>query len=161
MRLRSRVLAAAVLVTTTIPVAARERSDKSLITDLRRDNNAAIAAHDLDRIGSLYTDGAVFVWSDGTSAVGRKALLGTFGEDFADTRWTSIIFTRTPATIRVSNSGNRAFESGTWTGDKRGPDGSLRYGGSYSAHWIKGPAGWRVCGELYVKLHCQGRACTP
>jgi ketosteroid isomerase-like protein len=161
MRLRSHVLAAAVLATVTFPAAALDSSAKSFITRLRRDNNVALAAHDLDRIGSIYTDDAVFVWSDGTSAIGKNALLQTFGEDFADPRWTSVIFTRTPTTILVNGSSDRAFESGTWIANKRGADGSLHYGGSYSAHWIKRLAGWRVCGELYVKLNCQGRACAP
>ncbi|MDO7843007.1 YybH family protein [Sphingomonas immobilis] len=134
------------------PAAAHQEDARLTIRALRQENNRAIAAHDLNAIGAIYSDKAVFVWSDGSSAVGKQAMVETFGEDFADPRWSSVVFTRTPVTIVLGAAGDRAFETGTWIGDKRGQAGKLSYGGSYSAHWIKGAAGWQICGELYVKL---------
>ena len=57
----------------------------------------------------------------------------------------------------VSDAGARAAEHGVWTALKQG----TRYGGDYLAHWARTPDGWRVRGEVYVKLYCSGALCTP
>jgi ketosteroid isomerase-like protein len=129
--------------------------DIAAIRHLRAANNRAIAAHDLAAFLPMYADDAVFTWSNGTSAVGKAELKEFFASDFADPNFTAYV--RTPASISISERGNRASERGSWTAIKRG----TRYGGDYAAHWMRTPEGWRVRGELYVKLHCSGPLCTP
>ena len=128
---------------------------RAAIRALREVSNRAIAAHDLVRFTPIFADDAVFVWSNGTSAVGKAALSRSFAEDFADPLF--IAYIRTPRQIAISDRGVRAVEHGTWKALKRG----TVYGGDYAAHWFKTDRGWRVHGELYVKLHCKGPLCLP
>ncbi|MEO7256939.1 MAG: SgcJ/EcaC family oxidoreductase [Sphingomicrobium sp.] len=130
-------------------------ADETAIRTLRGDNNRAIAAHDLARFAEMFADDAVFVWSNGSSAVGKAALKRDFAGDFAAPGF--VTYVRSPYRVTVSANGARAVEHGTWTGLKP----QNRYGGDYSAHWARTPAGWRVRGELYVKLYCSGPLCTP
>jgi ketosteroid isomerase-like protein len=133
----------------------RFQPDISAIRELRAANNRAIAAHDLPSFLPMFADDAVFTWSNGTSAVGKQALRIFFVQDFGDPNF--IAYVRSPKSISVSDRGIRAAEKGSWTALKRG----TRYGGDYMAHWMKTPDGWRVRGELYVKLYCSGPLCTP
>jgi uncharacterized protein (TIGR02246 family) len=140
----------------TLPAYAE---DKAAILALRATSNRAIAAHDLAAFTPVFADDAVFVWSNGTSAVGKAGLKAWFAKDFADPAFVTYI--RTPETVAISDQGVRAVEHGTWTAIKREPRGETRYGGDYAAHWFKTAEGWRVRGELYVKLRCAGPLCTP
>lgn len=141
------------------PSPAAFAGDRTTILALRAESNRAIAAHDLARFTPMFADDAVFVWSNGTSAVGRPALSAFFARDFADPAF--VAYVRTPETVAVSDQGVRAVEHGTWTAIKREPRGETRYGGDYAAHWFKTAEGWRVRGELYVKLRCTGPLCAP
>jgi uncharacterized protein (TIGR02246 family) len=133
--------------------------DRAEIARLRAVSNQAIAAHDLAAFLPVYAEDAVFVFSNGSSAVGRAGLAAVFAKDFADPAF--VTYVRTPGAIAVSDQGVRAVEHGTWTAFKREARGETRYGGDYAAHWFKTPAGWRIRGELYVKLRCAGPLCTP
>ena len=133
--------------------------DRGAIMALRAESNRAIAAHDLAKFTPIFADDAVFVWSNGTSAIGKAGLAEFIARDFADPAFVTYI--RTPVTVAVSEQGVRAVEHGTWTAIKREPRGETRYGGDYAAHWFKTAQGWRVRGELYVKLSCTGPLCTP
>lgn len=134
-------------------------ADEAAIRALRAESNRAIAAHDLARFTPIFADDAVFIWSNGSTAVGKAALEGFFARDFADPAF--VAYVRTPDRVSVSDQGARAVEHGTWTAIKREPRGETRYGGDYAAHWIRTPEGWRVKGELYVKLRCTGPLCVP
>jgi ketosteroid isomerase-like protein len=125
------------------------------IRSLRLASNQAILRHDIAAFLPAFADDAVFTWSNGSSAVGKPALEAFFAHDFADPNF--IAYVRTPKTISVSDTGARAAEHGTWTALKKG----TRYGGDYFAHWMRKPEGWRVQGEVYVKLYCSGSLCTP
>ncbi|MEG3179490.1 YybH family protein [Sphingomonas sp. LT1P40] len=146
-----------------LPLAAlmADENPQGAIHALRADHNAAIAARDLDRMTAMYDENAVFIWSDGSSTNGRVAMRAVFAEDFSDPAWDSVVFVRTPDQIEIAKSGVRAFETGRWVGTKRKGASQIRYGGFYSAHWSRTETGWKVHGELYVKLHCTGRRCTP
>lgn len=61
----------------------------------------------------------------------------------------------------LADTGMRAVEHGTWTALKREERGETRYGGDYMAHWFKTAEGWRIRGEVYVKLRCDGPLCKP
>ena len=140
----------------TLPAYAE---DQAAIRALRAASNRAIAAHDMAAFTPVFAEDAVFVWSNGTSAVGRAGLAQFFARDFADPAF--VTYVRTPRQVAVSAQGARAVEHGTWTAIKREPRGETRYGGDYAAHWARTAQGWQVRGELYVKLHCIGPLCTP
>ena len=140
-------------------LAAAPDPDLAAIRSLRAANNAAIAAHDLKGFTPMFAEDAVFVWSNGSSAVGRSGLEARFSGDFADPAFVTYI--RTPGAVALSDTGQRAVEHGTWVAIKREPRGETRYGGDYAAHWARTPQGWRVRGELYVKLYCSGPLCIP
>jgi len=130
-------------------------ADADTIRALRARSNAAIRAHDMAGFLPVFADDAVFVWSNGTSSVGKAGLQTFFARDFADPAFGTYI--RTPARVSVSENGQRVVEHGTWTALKR----DTRYGGDYLAHWFKAPTGWQIRGEVYVKLYCTGPLCTP
>ena len=58
--------------------------------------------------------------------------------------------------ILVAEDGARAVERGRWTGLLK----NKVVGGDYAAHWERTSEGWRVRGELYVRLYCTGASCT-
>jgi len=141
------------------PTLAIHAEDAARIRDLRAASNRAIAAHDMAAFLPCYADDAAFVWSDGSSAVGKPGLQARLAHDFADPAF--VTYVRTPERVSVSEPGARAVEHGTWTAIKREPRGETRYGGDYMAHWAKAPEGWQIRGEIYVKLRCSGPLCTP
>jgi uncharacterized protein (TIGR02246 family) len=132
-------------------------ADRAEIARLRASSNQAIAAHDMAAFLPVYAEDAVFVFSNGSSAVGRAGLAAVFAKDFADPAF--VTYVRTPGTIKVSDTGVRAVEHGTWTALKREARGETRYSGDYAAHWFKTTEGWRIRGELFVKLRCAGPLC--
>jgi uncharacterized protein (TIGR02246 family) len=134
-------------------------ADRAAILALRAASNRAIAAHDLASFIPAFAEDAAFIWSDGSSSTSRSGLEARFAKDFADPVFVTYI--RTPARVAVSDRGVRAVEHGTWTAITRGAGGETRHGGDYSAHWFKTGEGWRIRGELYVKLRCTGLLCTP
>jgi uncharacterized protein (TIGR02246 family) len=131
------------------------QSDVAAIEAARAASNRAIAAHDLNSFLPMFADDAVFTWSNGSHAIGKKDLATFFARDFTDPKFDRYV--RTPNRVGVSDRGVRASEQGTWVALKRG----TRYGGDYLAHWMKIGDSWRVVGELYVKLYCSGPLCTP
>ena len=146
-----------------LPAQAAPRSghaaDAAAIRAVRATSNRAIADHDMAAFTPAFADDAVFVWSNGTSAIGKTGLMQFFSRDFADPAF--VKYVRSPARVSVSANGVRAIEHGTWTALKKNADGETRYGGDYAAHWMKQDGAWRIVGELYVKLRCEGSLCTP
>jgi uncharacterized protein (TIGR02246 family) len=134
-------------------------ADAAAIRALRARSNRAIAEHDMAGFTPAFDDDAVFVWSNGTTAIGKAGLMQFFARDFADPAFDRYV--RTAARVAVAANGVRAVEHGTWTALKHDAAGQTRYGGDYSAHWMKKDGAWRIQGELYVKLHCEGSLCTP
>lgn len=138
-----------------LPMAPALAAEADRIRAIRAASNAAIRAHDMAALLPAFAEDAVFAWSNGSSSSGRAAMQAFFARDFADPAFGAYI--RTPAHVIVSQNGLRAAEHGTWTALKTG----TRYGGDYSAQWYKGPQGWQIRGEVYIKLFCTGPLCTP
>jgi uncharacterized protein (TIGR02246 family) len=128
--------------------------DAEQIRQQREANNKALAAHDLDGFAGLFDEHALFVWSDGSTAIGRDGLKKDFAERFKDPSLTTYI--RSPHEILVAEDGARAVERGRWTGLLK----NKVVGGDYAAHWERTSEGWRVRGELYVRLYCTGAGCA-
>ncbi len=142
-----------------VAVAAGVAADVHEIRDLRAASNQGIAAHSAAEAVAPFAEDAVFVFGGGGSAVGRKAMAAAFASDFADPAF--VTYVRAPTRIRISDTGARAVEHGTWTGLWRQAAGETRYRGDYTANWAHTPSGWRVRGELYVTLQCEGPRCKP
>jgi ketosteroid isomerase-like protein len=138
-----------------LPTLPQFQVDVASIKAARARNNKAIAAHDIASFLPMFADDAVFTWSNGSHAIGKQDLRIFFVEDFSNPNFDRYV--RAPASVSVSDRGNRAIERGSWTALKK----DTRYGGDYIAHWMKKEQGWRVVGELYVKLYCSGPLCTP
>lgn len=141
------------------PTQPDHQADSAKIMELRAASNRAIATHDMGAFLPYFAEDAVFVWSNGSSAIGKAGLQTFFARDFADPAFVAYI--RTPERVSVSETGVRGVEHGTWTAIKREPRGETLYGGDYMAHWFKTPEGWQIRGEVYVKLRCAGPLCTP
>src|SRR3954466_11861937 len=62
-------------------------NDVSAIKAARTASNRAIAAHDLDSFLPMFADDAVFTWSNGSHAIGKKDLATFFARDFADPKF--------------------------------------------------------------------------
>jgi uncharacterized protein (TIGR02246 family) len=134
-------------------------ADASAIRAVRARSNRAIAEHDMAGFTPAFAEDAVFVWSNGSTAVGKAGLTQFFARDFADPAFDRYV--RTPERVAVAANGVRAVEHGTWTALKHDASGQTRYGGDYSAHWVRKDGSWKIQGELYVKLRCEGSLCTP
>lgn len=157
--MRGAVPAALLALGATSALAISPKVDVDAIRALRADSNRAIAAHNMARFTPMFADDAVFVWSNGSSAIGKDGLVKFFTKDFADPAF--VAYVRTPSQVKISDRGVRAVEHGHWTAYKHEARGDTRYGGDYAAHWFKTDEGWRVRGELYVKLYCHGPLCLP
>lgn len=140
----ARSAAAALLAATA---SARTRSD---IAALREQSNAAIAARDLDGVMVAVSAKAVMVEGGGGVMTGRAAIRAAWKAQFADPSWLSYV--RTPAEIRVAETGDRAAESGDWVGRFRVGGSETRLSGRYFVHWVQTGGEWRVMAETYVTL---------
>lgn len=145
------VLAAAAILTATPAEAADVEAQ---IRAARAATNAAIAAHDFAPMRHLYLpDYTILPGSSGMPS-DLEAYAARLTRTFADPSF--VAYVRTPDSIRVSASGKRAAEVGTWVGTWRKPDGEMRLSGVYQATWQPTPEGWRLKNEAFVSLDCRG-----
>ena len=94
--------------------------------------------------------------STSAAATGAIANVQRMAAQFArrpDTRWV-----RTPDRITVFDAWAVASERGHWVGTWTEPDGPVTIRGSYEAQWRRVDGVWRIQGELFVPLHCDGGA---
>jgi ketosteroid isomerase-like protein len=133
--------------------------DVASIRALRAQSNAAIAAHDFERLRPLLVaDYASFPGSLG-KPLGVEQTAARLGRAFADPGF--VTYVRTPGRIAVSSSGKRAAETGTWIGTWRKSDGVMRLSGVYQAYWVPVEGRWRLQNESFVTLRCAGsRSCA-
>ena len=127
--------------------SARQPSrEAAAVRAARAAQNTAIAARDLERAASYWTDDVVI-----RSGLGRV----TLGADSVT------VYRREPDRVDVSDHDRwpLAFESGTWTG-RNARDGKPLIRGRYAAQWIKRDGRWLIRGEVFVALGCTGAGCT-
>jgi ketosteroid isomerase-like protein len=140
-------------------LAAAVASDPAAtLRSLRDAYNAALAAHDLQRMRAFVLDDYVVL----PGSLGRPLAIGDYearlARTFSDP--TFVTYVRSPGQIVVSSSGKRASETGTWVGTWRKPDGEMRLSGIYQAVWAPVGASWKLRNESFVTLRCEGsRAC--
>jgi ketosteroid isomerase-like protein len=126
------------------------------IAAARARSNAAIARHDTAGIAREMMPDVTIVSSTSLMGTGVAVNVSRMAAAFArrpDTRWV-----RTPETITVFDAWGVAAESGSWVGTWTEPDGPVVIRGSYSAQWRRQDGVWRIQGELFVPLRCEGGA---
>jgi len=123
----------------------------------RTASNAALAAHDVDAITSLWTEDVAITAGSGTAAIGRDTWRRAIAAQLE--RYPDVIYIRTPDAIKLSAVTPIASEHGTWTGTWSSENGPVTSRGEYQAMWRRDPDGWRLRSQLFVTLSCEGSGC--
>ena len=154
--LRMTAAAAAGAALLAVVQSARPSSrEAAAVRAARAAQNGAIAARDLDRAASFWTDDVVIRSGLGRVIQGRATYRSTLGADSAT------VYRREPDRVDVSDNARwpLAYESGTWTGrDARDNTPLIR--GRYAAQWIKRDGRWLIRSEVFVALGCAGSGCS-
>ena len=154
LRLTAAATAGAALVV-VIQASRQPSREAAAVRAARTAQNNAIAAHDLDRAASFWTDDVVIRSALGRVINGRATYRSTLGADSAT------VYRREPDRVDVSDNERwpLAFESGTWTGrDARDNKPLIR--GRYAAQWIKRDGRWLIRSEVFVALGCANSGCS-
>jgi ketosteroid isomerase-like protein len=154
-----RVCAAATIVCATAAgswklCAAAQDGDDQLIRAARGRSNAAIAAHDLAGIASVWMDDVHVVSSTSAQTAGRLQNQERMASQFRNRPDT--IYVRRSTAVEVYPAWSVAAEHGEWTGRWTEPDGALVVGGTYLAQWRKIGGQWFIQAELFVPTRCSG-----
>jgi len=137
-------------------VRADSSADVRAIVAARARSNEAIARHDTAGIAREMMPDVTVVSSTSAMGTGVAVNVSRMAAQFArrpDTRWV-----RTPDTIAVLDAWGVASERGHWVGTWTEPDGPLVIRGIYAAQWRRQDGTWRIQGELFVPLRCEGGA---
>jgi ketosteroid isomerase-like protein len=135
--------------------APQRSREAAAVRAARAAQNGAIAAHDLERAATFWTDDVVIRSGLGRVVQGRASYRDAMASDSAT------VFRREPDRVDVSDNERwpLAFESGTWTGrDAR--NGRLLIRGRYAAQWIKRDGRWLIRAEVFVALGCANGGCS-
>lgn len=154
-----RYLASCAFVVCGLASAVAAENEIATILSLRADSNAALLAHDVDRVLRHTSDDFILVGGVSGGHVGRSVVHDYLLKGFAAPGFVTYI--RTPDQVTVSDAGDRASERGKWQGVWRNPKGGSLMSGEYFAHWVKKDGAWLTLAEVYVTLHCSGPICAP
>ncbi|MBK8285381.1 MAG: nuclear transport factor 2 family protein [Ahniella sp.] len=117
-----------------------------------------MARHDVEAVVSFLDAEYQITVGSGKLFHGKAGELEGWRAEFAQAA--DLVYVRTPESVDVSSSGERAVEFGTWVGSWTTPDGPHRSLGRYAAHWSKVDGSWKIRSELFVTLNCQGADCS-
>lgn len=154
--IRSTLVAAiAVASFAAVRSAPQYSREAAAVRSARAAQNTAIAARDLDRAASFWTDDIVIRSGLGRVVQSRASYRAAMAAD------TETVFRREPDRVDVSDNERwpLAFESGTWTG-RSARDGRLLIRGRYAAQWIKRNGRWLIRAEVFVALGCASGGCS-
>jgi len=148
------IVAAAATSVAFVQPGRQPSREAAAVRAARTAQNTAIAAHDIDRAASFWTDDVVIRSGLGRVIQGRDVYRATLGAD------TATVYNREPDRVDVSDNERwpLAFESGTWTGKSRRGQPLIR--GRYAAQWIKRDGRWLIRSEVFVALSCSGAGCS-
>src|SRR5258708_3949008 len=132
-------------------------AEHTAIRAARTAQNTAIAAGDLDRVASFWTEDVTVRRALGQPLSGREAARKAL-EPPPDPA-TRLIYQRLTKDVEVSPTWPLAFETGTWEGHQGTPGGPVVIGGRYSAQWVKRGDRWLIRSEVFVALTCSAAAC--
>jgi hypothetical protein len=108
----------------------------------RRLTNKLIAARGAARLRPLFLPDARLITGDGGLILGADAIVEAFAAQFREPGFTAYV--RTPETVEIDTGGERAAETGRWTG--------AGMSGAYMAAWRKVTGQWVIESELFVTL---------
>jgi ketosteroid isomerase-like protein len=114
------------------------------IKQCRLASNMAILKKDVDGVSKYWLPDFVQVAGDGSHTVGKSRIVEDWKYMFAHS---SPVFERVPFEIQISDSGDKAWEQGTWAYKNE------KFRGNYSAMWRKIKGKWLTQCELYVSLN--------
>lgn len=123
----------------------------------RAQSNAAIARHDVAAVVSFLDAEYQITVGSGALFHGRDGETDGWRDEFAQAK--DLLYVRTPKSVEVSDSGERAAEIGNWVGTWTTPARPHRAHGHYAAHWRKVDGAWKIRSELFVTLGCEGAGC--
>jgi len=132
-------------------------ADRAALRDARITQNRAIAAGDLDRVASFWTDDVTVRRALGQPLSGRAAARQALEPPV--TPGTRLVYQRNATAFDVSPHWPLAFETGTWEGHSGTVSGPAVIGGRYSAQWVKRDGQWLIRSEVFVALTCAGAGC--
>ena len=130
--------------------------DAALIRAARKSQNAAMAAGDVERAATWWTDDVAIRRGLGAPVNGLAAYKAIL--ERAPVSDTALVYDRKTTGVTVSDHWPLAFETGTWVA-RRGGKGAALITGQYSAQWVKRDGKWLIRGEVFVALTCGGSGC--
>jgi ketosteroid isomerase-like protein len=134
-----------------------EPGDQVAIRAARTAQNTAIAAGDLDRVASFWTDDVTVRRALGQPLDGRAAARRALEPPAAP--GSRIVYQRLTRDVEVSVQWPLAFETGTWEGHLGSIGGPIVIGGRFSAQWVKRGGQWLIRSEVFVALTCSAVGC--
>jgi ketosteroid isomerase-like protein len=132
-------------------------ADQRAIRAARVAQNNAIAAGDLDRVASFWTEDVTVRRALGQPLAGRTAVRQAL--ESPATPGSRLVYQRLTKDVEVSAKWPLAFETGMWEGHLGTTTGPMVIGGRYSAQWVKRGDQWLIRSEVFVALTCSGVGC--
>ena len=123
-----------------------QQTEEQAIQSLNREWMDAVAAHDIDRIASIYAPDVVVLVSNSPPVAGTPALRKMF---FDMLGLPGVRLVSVPGRIDVT-SPTTATEAGTYTLSFDSPAGRVTDAGNYFVHWRKIDGAWRIEREAVV-----------
>ncbi len=108
----------------------------------RRLTNKLIAGREAQRLRPFFLADAKLITGDGGLILGADAIVEAFAAQFREPGF--VPYVRTPDRIEPDAAGERAAETGRWTGGG--------VSGAYMAAWRKVTGQWLIESELFVTL---------
>ena len=142
---------------TLLTMMAAAPADESAIRAARTAQNLAIAAGDLDRVASTWTEDVTVRRALGQPLSGRDAARKALEPPAAPAP--HLIYQRLTREVEVSAKWPRAVETGTGEGRLGTVSGLAVINGRYSAQWVKRGGDWLIRSEVFVALTCSGAGC--
>jgi hypothetical protein len=118
---------------------------EDVIRARRRLTNRLIAAREAQRLKPFFLADARLITGDGGLILGADAIVEAFAAQFREPGFAPYV--RTPDSVEVDQAGERAAETGRWTGNGMS--------GAYMAAWRKVTGQWALECELFVTLSGQ------
>ncbi len=137
-------LVALVAACATTPRVDRA-SEEQRIRELSQRQMAAAQAKDAAAMATFYADDAVFMGANQATLRGRDAIRRGMEGMFA---LPNLAFSFTPTTIQVAESGDIAYETGTYRFGADMPGGRLDDAGKYLTIWRKIGGEWRIVADM-------------
>lgn len=118
--------------------------DSETIKQARLNSNAAILKKDVEGVSKYWMLDFIQIAGDGSHTIGKAKIIEDWKFMFSHS---SPLFERLPNEIEISQSGDKAWEQGTWLYKEEG------FRGNYTAMWRKIKGKWFTQCELYVTLN--------